>query len=185
MNAKRIVVVFVVIAIVIGGVATSLHFIFRPPPVRHATLELDTPYFIQSKRPGTFRFPDARGMPTGALVRLQNQDQSFAIFENDWQTFRIRIVRGNDYTDMWFIVASIRTGRRGWRAQVTHVYGGMLRTYTISVTQTHVVMTATAISRVTVASAEWVPSPVIEVFRTQSTIMEFHVTPPRWAVLEA
>jgi len=170
-----------------GGGAVALYFVLRPAPVNHPRIVLGQQYFIKDMRNGLFRFPNDHGMPSASLddiITFQNQDRSFAVFEDNWKTFRIRFDHTpTRYTEFRFIVSEIRhTGRQGFRATITHIYDGSLRTYTVTTEPTRIVIRATAITRVLVASEEFAPSPVEEVFRSNTVIMRFAFDRPGYII---
>ena len=181
---KKVIVALVLMVFVIGAVGTITFFVLRPAPTTHLSIELNTRYYIMAKRAGLFHFPDGHGMPkAGAdnLITLAYQDRSYAVFENNWRTFRIHFDRGGNSIDKIFIVHDRRnTRRRGFTANVTHIYNGRLQTMRVTAVGGQIYLRTTATSLVTVATAEFTPTPVIEVLRTDSIVFKFAITPPSW-----
>jgi len=173
------------ITMLLTGVGAILFFSLRTTPVNHQIVMPDHRYHLTSVHPGLFnRLDDITGMPNENGITLQQQDQSYMIFENNWTTMRINFIYENGQTTFYFIVHSVRHqgNRRGFKAIVTHIYDGALRTYTITTSPDGLVFRATVIQRVTVASTEFARPPVEEIFRTNSVIMKFAFDKPSWVV---
>ena len=179
---KRIVAVAVTVVVVVGG-AVAAYILLRPNP-NHPQIMLNQRYYINAMRNGLFRYlhPDT-GMPLAGVddvITLENQDPSFAVFENDWETFRISFVHNNRTTEMIFVVTDVRHASRSgsFRASVTHIYNGNLHHFSVITENDRIVMITDATALVTVASTEFTPAPVIEVLRAQSIVLMFSITAP-------
>jgi|GEM_PF-1947837 len=181
---RRVAILLIVLVCVVAAAGTAIFFILRPSRVTHLSVELNTRYYIKAMRNGLFHFPDQYGRPLSGpqhVITLENQDASFAVFENNWRTFRIHFARGTDSVDKNFIVANIRhTGRRGFRATVTQIYDGALQTMHITASGNRLKLSTDATSLVTVSSWDFEASPTYEIIRANTVVLKFALETPSY-----
>jgi len=189
----------VITVLFFGGIGTGLYFVFRTEPVDHPTIKLDTPYFMRNMKLNLFRYLDEDGMPSqkaDPVIFAHNPlvhgrpDHSFARFEDNWRVFRIRFMHPVEasfhkgeavpHLDFVFVVTSISTGRGGFVANIRHIYDGHLVNYTVTTSNSRIILTAVSRYRVNIASNDWTPSPEIEVFRSNTVIMRFSFVRPSY-----
>jgi len=166
---KRI-IALTIFCIIIIGVAMAAYFILRPKPHGEPGLELNQRYYINEMRSGLFRYP---GLSTD-IIRLQPQDHSYAVFENDWKTFRVNFQDADSSFD--FVTTKIKRKRGSVTATVQHINhddNGNIHVYKITTTKEKIVLKSVYIYRVTVASTEYIPPKVEIVKRNNVTAMVF------------
>jgi len=167
-----------VVIVAVTGTAIGLYFALRPTPVIGARIQLNQRYYLTDIRSGFFRYPDENGMPSDDIIHMIRYDQSYGIFENDFQTFRLVFAHGTYRTEFNFIVTRFRHTRTGTTATLRNVFNGELREYTIRTTPTQIKFSSTIVSHVTVASREFAPAPTVEIFRDNVYVLIFAVTTP-------
>jgi len=164
----------------LGGVGVGLFLYFRPSAIDAPNIESKQRYYISEMRNGLYRYPDATGMANGAVITLQTRDVSYCVFDDDFKHFRIIFVRGNERTEMVFIVTSIKRGRGRLDATVQHIYDGDIRTYSITTTEDKIVLTSTAVYKITVGHNEFAPSMVEVVGRPNTVVLMFSRETPTY-----
>ena len=142
--------------LIVVGIGLALYFTFRTSPSKNqgpdivcSTSEIETRYYIKELRHNMYNYPG-----TSTNIKPNPQDNSYCIFENNFQTFRI-FFRHTIEVQFDFIISEHKKRKGSLTATLHHIYNGEIYTYKLSTTRTRIVLTATIKYRVMVTSEEY------------------------------
>jgi hypothetical protein len=177
---KKAVAIWLVVILLCTGAGVAIYFAVKPKPIGGPNLELNTKYYLSEIRAGLYYYPNSIGMPSLEPVHTvqyngTEESTSWCQFENNWKILRMHFANANPAKsfEFVFVITKIKHGGGGIDAVTSHLYNGKVYTYKISATRDSIDFSAAATYTVAVASDDYVPSPKIELFRENTTLISF------------
>jgi len=176
---KRILAAVLIVA-VLAGIGIGAYFIFRPKAARLPDIELNRRYYINELRNGHYRYPTTTGIVEGQqLITLNDKDNSYCIFEQDFKIFRIHFTSNGGVT-FNFVMSNVKRSNGSLSATVRHIYDGEIHTYHLTTTHDKIVLKTTIAYRVKISSEEYAPAPIETVHRPGVAVMAFMRAKPSY-----
>jgi hypothetical protein len=182
--------IFMVFIVVLGAaIGTTVWLVKRNKAIDAPDIALGERYYLSAMRNALFRETDETGMlnrdenglPTNPLLEMKTRDRSYGVFENDFKTFTIYFWDGaNGYRDFPFVLTKVKRPKGGIKATIKHIYDANIYTFEITANANSIKLDTVSVTRVTIATKEYVPAPVEEVYREKTVVLEFARNKPEY-----
>ena len=164
--------------LIVIGIALAIYFTFRNTGSQGKDIEQNpTQYYIKELRNGMYEYPQTADpaqpvSPSKNFIRLEKQDHSYCVFDDNFRTFRIYFI-GAKKAQFDFIISKYKQSKGRLTATLHHIYKGQIHTYTLSTTADKILLTSTVKYQVMIASEEYKETTPKWITRNDTIFMSF------------